>query len=269
MNRTTRNPNGNDTSYIKPPAYPFTGGILWTDLHTALSAEQGTELPRPFLAQIIGEATNNVYSWFNAGRHKELLAFMCLLERLSATARQAFIEAHCRVCPTLNHKRFFYPKGMRERASALITKGAGITLITGGSLSSFALSALGHSFVLHSGAPAAGLDIHRPVKLAPVTGVLHLDETLDRRQLRRLVFRAWPRIQVSRSRMLILNGVLSRVPELRRDVFRLARHKHVVITDAEEIQVDGLSGQIDKPLDVVTVSVSRRKKEGIRVICQR
>lgn len=271
MNRKTRDPNGHDTPFIKPPAYPFPGGVLWNDLHAAVSAEHGTELSPPFLGRIIGQATSNMYLWLSGVRHNQLLAFMCLLERLSPAARQAFVEAHCRVCPTLNHRRLFYRKGMREKLSELAGKGAGPTMITGGSdfLRSFVLNALGHSFVLNSASPAAGLDIHRPTKLVPVTGVLHLDETLDRRQLRQLVFKAWPRLLVSRSGMLLLNGVLSQVPELRQDVFRLARHKHVVIAEAAQIQFTRWSSQINRPVDIVTVSASQRKKEGIRVICQR
>lgn len=269
MKKQIGTPDDNVGSFINPPAYPFTGDILWTDLQAAVSAEQGTKLARPFLARIIGKPRSNVYFWFHGVRHNQLLAFMCLLERLSPTTRQKFIEAHCRPCPTLEHRRFFYPKGMRERVSELITKSAGVTLITGGSLKSFTLTALGHSFVLHSGSPAAGLDIHRPDKIVPVTGVLYLEETPDRRQLRRLIFKAWPRLLVSTSGMLLLNGVLSRAPELRQDVIRLAKHKHVVIADAEEIRVAGWSTRNNSPMDIVTVSASQRKNEGIRVICQR
>lgn len=268
MKRQISTPNGNETSFINPPAYPFTGDILWTDLHTAVCAELRTKLTRPFLARIVGQAKTNVYSWFEGVGHGQLQAFMCLLERLSPTTRKTFIEAHCRVYPTLEHRRFFYPKGMRERVSELIAKTAGVTLITGDSFPSFALTALGHSCVLHSGSPAAGLDIHRPDKLVPVTGVLHLDET-DRRQIRHLVLKAWPQLLVSRSNRLLLNGVLSRVPELQQDVFRLAKHKHVMIAEAEQIHINHLSSRSPEPVDIVTVSASGRKNEGIRVICQR
>lgn len=258
------------TPFIEPPAYPFGPRVLWGELRAALSKEDGKKVTYCRLGEMMGEGTSNAHFWVCHYEHPQLLAFMCLLERLSAGARHAYIEAHCRVCPVLDHRRLFYPKGMRQKVGELVEKEAGLTIITGGtdSMRSFMVTALGHAFVRRRGRPIAGLDIHRPVKLVPVSGVLHLDQKLDSDQIRSAALKILPRLLVSNSAQVVFNGVWSGVPEVREDIHRLARHKHVVIADPADNELNGLSESLALPVSLVRVSPFQRRKEGIQVICR-
>lgn len=271
MNNNSRKSRSNGTTFIKPPDYPFSPHVLWNDLCAALSKEYEKKLSYPRLGKMMGVSGSNAYFWIWEYHHPQLLAYYCLLERLSPTARHAYIDAHCRVCPTLDHRRLFYPKGMREKVLKLAKKPAGLTVIKGGtdSLRSFMVTALGHAFVAHSGRRIAGLDIHRPILLVPVSGVFHLDQTLDPDQIRRAAIKFMPRLMVSKSPQVLLNGVWSRLPEARADILRLSEHKHVVIADKADTSLIAPGGPLAKPVHIVNVSTSQRRKEGIRVICQR
>lgn len=269
MKKNENHGNDSDTRIINPPAYPFTGRDLLENLRSRLVAESGHPVRFAELAKLMGQTTSTVHFWFSAYRHPHLVAFMSLLERLSPAERQAFIESHCRVFPVLSHERFV---GEVVKVRALLKKRGGLTVITGSSdaARTFLVNAMGHSWatLCGNGSGPVGIDVHRPLKFVPIETLNYIDERLDSRRTRDLLRSIWPKLATSDAPLLIANGLLCMIPELREDLLRVAKDRHVLLAEQSMTSLFTSACKLPAPAHIVTLWGTKRA-EVIRLTCRR
>lgn len=182
---------------------------------------------------------------------------MCLLERLPIHQRHAFIEAHCRAFPTLEHSWLSHdPAGVSELQAILRNK-SGLTIVTGAEDNSlaFVVTALGHSYSAGRGVRAAtGIDLSRPYDLVPLESLIYIDPAIGSTKVRELARKLWPRIATSTAQMVILNKVWSAVPELHCSVLRLTDFKHVVIGENQLPDLNTFGSRVSTRIHEVSTS---------------
>jgi len=202
-----------------------------------------------------------------------VLGFLCLLERLPPAERHSFIEAHCRAYSTLDDPRLAHAPGKTGQLLELLDQKAGLTIITGGTDFSrtFVFTALAYAASRADGKlPAvAGIDLHRSNLFVPVESLFYINGDLGSDHARRLTQRIWPRVLTSGAPRLFLNGVWSAVPEVRDDLLRCARFKHVIIAEQGMPDVRHLKAKVSTPIHVLTLSTAKSMAERILVNCRR
>lgn len=261
--------NNSRPQFVLPPAYPFSGRELLADLRHQVATQEGHPLGFAELGRFMGQSTSTVHFWFSSYRHPHLVGFMSLLERLSPVERQLFIEAHCRVFPSLLNASL---AGHVAKLSALMAKTAGLTVVIGVSdrARTSVLTGFGHSWrrrYPRSGGPA-GIDIHRPREFVPIDSVYYIDETLPGSQIRELALSVWPRLATSRTQLLVGNRLWHSVKEIRNDLLRIAEHKHVVLAEESMAEFADFRSRLPDPTHTVTVS-DARQAGAIRITCRR
>jgi hypothetical protein len=240
-----------------PPAYPLTGCQLFQDLRRRLAKEYQEPMYFKRLARMMGRSESTTYTWFEFYRHPHVLGFMCLLERLSPGQRRAFVDAHCRVTPSLQHSCFARNPSQITKLRELLNQRTGLTVITGGTdvARTFLLTALGHAC---GRLPVpAGLDQHRPINFVPVESLLYIDSSLGLKRVRRLTLEVWPKLLTSRSSILFFNGIWSAVSEVQGDLIQCSQRKHIVLAESNLPDLTGLKKQLAPPIHVITVLTSR------------
>ena len=259
-----------ESPLIKPPAYPFTARDLFGDLRMRLSA--GLSKPMSFerLGQMIGKSKSIAYHWFELFDHPQVLAFMCLLERLSPAERRNYVEAHCRTLPSLAHADFAFSPTTIGMLLALLNQKTGLTIVAEGPESSrlSLVSALAHQ-AYHQAAGKrerpVGIDMHVPTHFVPTESLAYLDGAGDLNQIREATLKLWPRILSSSGRFVICNGVWSAVPEVRQDMLRCTRKNHVLLAEAGLPDLAHVRSLVSTPIHVLTLSRSKRTPGGIRI----
>lgn len=263
-----RRPSSN-SKFISPPAYPFSGRELLADLRDRLATAEGRQFGYAELARLMGQSTSTVHFWFSSYRHPHLIAFMSLLERLSFEQRQAFLRSHCRMLPLLSDSILV---GQTAELRKLLNKPAGCTIIVGQSdkARAFVLTGFGHSWrQLHAGEDVpTGIDVQRPLEFVPIEGMRYIDDRLDRDEIRELVLSAWPKLATSRTRLLLGNQLWSLVPEVRSDLLRVARYRHVILAEKSIHEFASLGAVLQPNAHVVKVSELLPSK-AIHLTCHR
>lgn len=259
--------------YIPAPGYPFSARAIFGDLRAGLAAEHKYQISYERLSMIFGVSKSTTYHWFNFTTHAHLLGFFSLLERLSPASRQAFINGHCRTCPSLDHLQMTVTTGTTISLAELLELMTGLTIITGGAESSrtFVITALGHAAIRGRGMQraASGIDLHRPIRFVPVESFTYIDGSVAPDKLRGLVHKIWARILTSTAPRLFFNGVWSSLPELREDLIRQVGLKHVFITAPAVPDMHTMRPLASKPIHVLTITSSRAPLEGIGLTCRR
>jgi len=115
----------------------------------------------------------------------------------------------------------------------------------------------------------AGINLHLPIRFVSVESLVYNDEALVPNHARQLIERIWPRVLTSAAPKLFFNGVWSAVPEVRDDLLRCARFKHVIIAEQGTPDVRYLKAKVSTPIHVLTLSASKLVLEGILVACRR
>ena len=221
---------------IRPPAYPWTGHGLLAALRAELAEEEHTDsMSFDRLAEIAGTSKSTAHHRLALSGQPQVIAFLCWLERLSPARRHAYIDAHCRLLPSLLHPLLAHATAQTSKLGELLHQQRGLTLLVGGTAytRAFVVTALGHSYRRLGGRrrAAAGIDLHPSASLVPVESLIYLDGTADSHLVRQLTFKVWPRILTSSAGLLIFHGLWSSVPELRADIARCTRHKHVILAE--------------------------------------
>jgi hypothetical protein len=202
-----------------------------------------------------------------------VVAFLRCLERLSPAQRHSYVDAHCRVFPSLGHPFLAQAPTHTSKLGKLLHQERGITLLTGGTESTraFLVTALGHSYRRAGGRlqAAAGIDLHPSAGLVPVESLIYLDGTADLHLIRRLALKVWPRILTSSAGLLIFHGLWSSVPELRADIARCTRYKHVLLAEGGKPDLTDFENRVSTPVYVLTLSAASRFPGAIRVACRR
>lgn len=234
MNNNASRPGASEESFVTPPAFSFKGRDLFANLRKRLGAAEGRMLSLAEIGAIMGKPTSTTHFWLEFYEHPHVIGFMALLERLSSENRHAFIDAHCRVLPSLADPRIGRMSGELTR---LLNKKTGLTMISGSSDSvhSYLISAFGHAWskMPNKRSLPAGIDLHLPNDFVPVIGIRYLEHSLSSKQVADLVSAIWPRILTAKAPLLLFNGLWSRLPELRGDIQRLTERKHVILADKE------------------------------------
>ena len=263
-----------ESARFKPPAYPWTGRQLLAALRTKLAeAEHANSMSFDRLAEIAGKSKSTTYHWLELSRQPQVIAFLCWLERLSPAQRHAYIDAHCRVFPSLEHPFLAHAPTQTGKLRQLLRQERGLTLLTGGTESNrgFLVTALGHSYRRTEGSrrAAAGIDLLPSASLVPVESLIYLNGTADSALIRQIALKVWPRILTSSADLLIFHGLWSSVPELRADIARCARHKHVVLAEGRIAELTAFENRVSTPIHVLTLSAASRVLGAIRVACRR
>jgi hypothetical protein len=173
----------------------------------------------------------------------------------------------------LEHPLLAHAAAQTSRLWQLLDQQRGLTLVTGGTAYSraFVVTALGHSYRRHGGRrrAAAGIDLHLCSSLVPVESLIYADGTADRHLIRQLALKVWPRILTSSADLLLLHGLWSEVPELRKDIIRCTRHKHVILAEKGLFALTDLEERVPTAVHVLTVSGGKGVPAAIRVRCRR
>jgi hypothetical protein len=265
--------NAISSGLIKTPGYPFTARDLFEDLRSRLGLELGEEINFKRLGQLTGRTKSTAHHWFAVSSQPQILALMALLERLSVTQRQEFIETHCRLIPSLEHPILAHAPAKTGEMLELLRQKNGLTVICGGTESNrmFLVTALGHAY-RHGGGQlrsAAGIDLHSPIKIVPVESLNYINPALNPKQVRELASSIWPKIVTGSSRLVILNGIWGAVPELREAIIRCSARNHVLLAEAGLPDIAYLKSSVASPFHVVTVFAAKRISGAIRIHCRR
>jgi hypothetical protein len=224
------------------------------------------------LAKMLGKSKSTTYQWFELSPDPHVLGFLTLLERLTPSQRQFFIEAHCRVNPSLEDRSVTIEFGTTGNLQELLHQKAGLTIVKGGEQTSrtFVLTALGHAATRNDGKKyrSSGIDLHRPTRFVPVESWIYIAEDISPDLARERVRNILPRILTSASPRLFFNDVWSVVPGVRDDLIRSAQSKHVFIADKAAPDMAYLKRVVSTPIRVLTLSAPISKPERILITCQ-
>jgi hypothetical protein len=269
MNEQIRSHESEDI--IIPPAHPVNGHAVWSRLRNALAGERGYHMTLERLGRIIGRATSTTEHWLDVSSQPHVLAFICMLERLSDDGRARFLREFCRTFPTIMHPCLAQSPRTVADLLRLLCQPRGLTLVRGGTEASrtFLVTALGHSFsqVDRTHRRPAGADIHQPDRLVPIETLFYLRSPLPSERVRHAIHTVWPEIQASTAPLLLFNGVWSSVPELRDEMLDWAQQRHVVVADSETPDPRQLAPKGIGPVHVLTLSLAPQNA-WIQVACQ-
>jgi hypothetical protein len=220
-----------------------------------MDKEHGRHLGIAELAEIMEVPRSTAHFWFASYDHPHVRGFMALLEQLTQSEREAFVDSHCRVLPSLIDPSL---NEAANRLKELLAQEVGITFLIGSSsyARAFLLAACGHWLIRRAGSLPSGLDLHPSEALVPVRGLHYADKPLDPRGAKELTLRLWPKIVTSNAQLLLFNGVWSLVPELADVFLRLAATKQLIF--AEQSPPAAANLRPTSRLNVVTVSEGPR-----------
>jgi hypothetical protein len=154
----------------------------------------------------------------------------------------------------------------------LLVQDAGLTFITGSAPNStFILTALGHTFCrldrLHR--TPVGLDLHEPSWFVPIATMLYLRNSRRLGETLKTVRRLWPELRSSKRPLILLNGIWSLAPELRKDIVNMAERRHVIVADQEVSRTPGLVLDSAQPVHTLRVSTARENPSSLVVDVER
>jgi hypothetical protein len=258
----------------KFPAYPWSGCQIMAALRARLAgAAQTGSMSFDRLARLVGKSKSSTHHWFQVSPPAGIVALFCWLERLSPAERHVFVDAHCRVFPSLEHPWLAHASAQIVQLEKLLRQERGLTLVSGGTESAraFVVTAMGHAHRRLGGKRQgpAGIDLHPSVGFVPVESLVYLDYAADSDRVRQLVLEIWPRILTSSAGLLIFNGLWSRVPEIRGDLLRCARHKHVVLAEAQMPNLADMEDRVCPPRHGLSLFSVKGMPGAIRVVCRR
>ena len=245
---------------------------LLLDLKASLGQAEGQPLSYDEWAQIAGRPGNTLACWCAGGAAHQLEVLLASLERLTAEERHRLIDRACRDYPTLRHPKLAHDFVACSRLATLLRQASGLTLIQGAPehMRAFVMNALGHSAnaLNFKKTAVAGVDNHKPDQFVPVIGVTYLDNLLRVGEIERQFKQLWPRVRAAKARLVLLNDIWRRVPELQSEILDLARTSHVVVADALTLKAGNLASLAPTPTHLITVSPAREQPAWIRVEVQ-
>lgn len=193
-------------------------------------AESGRLTQKRF-AELIGMPPTTINDWHNGRLVGQIKAFLCGLERLGEQQRTVLLSQICRDCSRLQDPRFTHDVRSVSALMKLAREHTGLTFIAGPSDTARTLlvTAMGNS--AGGEIQACGLDAHRPDTFVPISGVFYLRRSCGIVELQALLRGVWPLLSAAEAQLLILNGIWSRVPEIRGKIAELAKRHNVLIAD--------------------------------------
>ena len=229
----------------------------------------GSEQTFRRLGKLTGQPPSTTQNWFQTFDHPHLIFFLCLLEQLPERKRLELIDEYCRELPLLSHPRLAHDPLAVSALERLLHESKGFTFINGGTdfHRTFVLSALGHAFERLNGGGAfvAGMDVHEPAKFVPVQGLVYFGGALTDAGLQTFIHETWPAIRSSQAKLLLLNGIWSAVPNLRRQILEQAGRRHVISADVNAPEAIEFRRSVNERVGIVTVSHAKEDSSWIRV----
>lgn len=219
------------------------------------------------LSMMMGVPMSTTHYWLETCSHPHVLGFMSLLEHLSPSQRQAFIEEHCRILPSLAHPRLVQHSATKSYLLRLLRKRAGITLIRGGTESSrqFLVTAFAAADLQRN---AIGIDLRRPDEYVPAEGMSYIDGSRGLEHVRLCISKIWPGVITTKAPLALFNLLWSSLPDLRADILRLTRNRHVVLAD-EELPGPADLKRVHTEVHWVTISQGEHGFDQTRINCRR
>lgn len=233
--------------------------MLLNSIRACLGDVAGQPLAYEDLAQITGRPTNTIADWFAGGSTHQLSALVCMLERLPPEIRHRIIDESCRIYPTIRHPRIAHDFHAIDALSTIIAKTTGLSVIQGQPehLRTFVATALAHDCDRSAQENViSGVDVHGTAGFVPVAGVVYLETPTAVRVRREAIERAWRNIRESGSRCILLNGVVSLMPELVPELLNMCKAVHVIIADHLSNQALHILEE-EHSADWITVSITR------------
>lgn len=256
---------GEQGDLIRAPAYPVAGYKLLAELREAHRAG-GRLPPLQHLAAWLGIGVSTGHNWLCVGSLSQLQALLCLLERTPEAKWLPLLRGFLRDWPSLEHRRLNHDPVRVKQLAQLLAKPTGLTLIRGGSEEqrTFLLTALGHSVASpDSSRQVVGLDRHEPRSFVPLTKVLYFRSTTPRSRQRSLILKHWSAIHAAHHDVIVLNGVLSAVPELKAELQEVSAKCHVLVADDSS----GLSG-LEQLSGARLIQIAAATGAGTRIVWQ-
>jgi hypothetical protein len=216
------------------PAFPKSGNQVIRGLKAAMDRAECPGcggLTQKRFAELVGMAPTTINDWYNGQLVGPIKAFLCGLERLGEQQRTALLRQICRDCARLQDPRLAHDVQGVGVLSELVREPSGVTFITGPSdkARTFLVTAMANS--AGGKIRACGLDAHRPDTFVPVCGVFYLRRSCSAVEVQALLRGVWPLLAAAEAQLLILNGIWSRVPEIRTKIPELAKRHNVLIAD--------------------------------------
>jgi len=260
---------GPDTDKIlHTPAYPFAGTQLFQRLRFMLVEAFGADLPLRQLGRLTGQSPSTTQHWFGSFGHPHLIFFLCLLEQLPETKRMELINEFCRDLPLPKHMRLAHDPLAVSMLENLARQKTGLSIIHGPNFQrTWVATALGNASVRSKGGEAlvAGMDVHEPTQFVPVPGMLYFRGLPTAAEVQQSIMEAWPAILDSQSKLLLLNGVWSLAPGLRRQILEQTRKRHVIIAEANMPELSAMRGIANGRISEVSVGHATENPFWIRV----
>jgi len=253
---------------VHPPAFHIPGNRIFERIGAAVSEARGYLLGNQAFARLIGRSESTTSHWFGVFPQPHLVSFFCLLEQLPPLDRKRVIDELCRDLPLFDHPRLKHNPIATASLKNLLKQKTGLSLLVSGTdeQRTFVLTALGHTFCRldEQHRTAAGIDVHDPEWFVPIETLLYLKGPANSAHVSGLVRGIWPEVINTKSPLVLLNGIWSAMPELRRDILSLARRKHVIVAD-QQISVRAAALGAEHPCHTLTVSTTPGNQSGIDV----
>jgi len=127
-----------------------------------LTGTAGRPLGTQALGQLTGRAARTIEHWLEGETMEQARFLFSLLERLPPRQRHEWLDAACRLQPTLQHPRLAHDPLVRRQLERLLGQPQGLAVIHGGSpfQRAFLLMALGNTAWLEGGRTVVGFDRH-------------------------------------------------------------------------------------------------------------
>lgn len=249
----------NEKGVLKAPAFQYPGNKILEKIAASVGNSRGYLLKNIDVAQIIGKSESTTSFWLGAFEHPHIVALFSLLEHLPVNDRHRAIDSLCRELPLLDHPRLHHDLSTVRNLQDLLRQPQGLTFLVGGSEPQRALvfSALGHSFyrIDQSHRMPIGLDVNEPSSFVPIETMLYLRGGIQGLNARHVLPRIVRSICGTNHPLLLLNGVWSAVPELRSEISKEARRRHVIVSEQQltgDLTADRIGGNAATLISVST-----------------
>lgn len=222
---------------------------------------RGYSLSNLALARIMGASKSTASFWIGVYAQPHLVSWICLLEQISPVERHRVVDELCRDLPVLDHPRLRHNQIMVSMLKSILGKNSGLTFVTGGNEQqrTFLLTALGHNFCrtdrLHQ--TPAGIDVHEPTWFVPIESMLYLRQLCNNGLSLAAVRKVWPNVRSSKAPLILLNGVWSMAPDLRKEIISLAVTRHVIVAEQDVPTSSEPFLRTANPIHTLKVSNSR------------
>ena len=219
------------------PAYHRTGPDALRHLKKVVDMAEcgpGQKLPQKAFGELMGVPPSSINDWFETGLPPQIQALVCGLERLPETDWLLFLREFCRECPRLEHPTLGRDAEAIRSIKELLARAASLMLISGSLPGDRTLfwHVLGNSSRRFGPMRRiSGLDVTGPTKFSPVPGVFYLRRALELDQRHQVASEMWPVLKQAACEVMVLNGVISALPEILPELVKISKERLVILAD--------------------------------------